>query len=337
MSSAAAPASARTLVFVYGTLKVGFTNYKRYLAEAVANGGARLLHDTCQTSQCFQLVVRPKFLLPPTCGPVMMALTPNGAAGSQIPGEVFEVSSDVEHALDILEGVRAGLYYKEEIDVMITDATLSPRQKLRCIAYLYPASEELRRLPHVLAYGEREHAAYSPAVEVNSEILELCRRPGHGLHTTQPSALRVHCLRLLPGDDVLHALKSFVADRSMFAASVLSAVGSTAQTVLRPAGLPSPRTFEGKFEVVSLSGTLGAGGQHHLHMSLSDAECRVFGGHVLPGCLVRTTLEVVLGEVEGVEFTRPRDARTGYDELSILPVASISAQQRKRSREDPSA
>ena len=52
-------------------------------------------------------------------------------------------------------------------------------------------------------------------------------------------------------------------------------------------------------------------------MSISDAECNVFGGHVMPGCTVRTTLEVVIGEIEGLEFTRPTDLRTGYDELSI--------------------
>ena len=46
----------------------------------------------------------------------------------------------------------------------------------------------------------------------------------------------------------------------------------------------------------SLTGTLSPTG-HHLHMSISDRDCRTYGGHVLEGCIVRTTAELVLAEV----------------------------------------
>jgi len=38
----------------------------------------------------------------------------------------------------------------------------------------------------------------------------------------------------------------------------------------------------------------------------------------MEGCIVRTTAEIVLGELQGVIFERPIDVRTGYDELSIV-------------------
>lgn len=139
-------------------------------------------------------------------------------------------------------------------------------------------------------------------------------KPSHSMCTTHACPMLVHCIRLLPGDDVLLSLKRFITERSINAAAVLSAVGSTAQTVLRPAGLSEPRVFDGKFEVVSFSGTIG-NMCHHLHMSISDADCRVLGGHVMPGCLVRTTLELVIGEIQGVAFIRPMDVRTGFDEV----------------------
>ena len=60
--------------------------------------------------------------------------------------------------------------------------------------------------------------------------------------------------------------------------------------------------------IVSMTGTLSRSG-HHLHMSISDPECNVFGGHMLEGCIVRTTAEITLGIVSGVEFTRPMDPR----------------------------
>jgi predicted DNA-binding protein with PD1-like motif len=141
---------------------------------------------------------------------------------------------------------------------------------------------------------------------------------------------RLHCVRLSPGDDVLRSLLDFVTVRGIQAAAVVSCVGSTGRTVLRPAGGERPRTFEGKFEVVSLSGTIAPGGavdgdvrggphgeKHHLHLSVSGRDCRTVGGHLLAGTTVRTTLEIVVAELVGIAFDRPLDPRTGYAELSI--------------------
>lgn len=52
-------------------------------------------------------------------------------------------------------------------------------------------------------------------------------------------------------------------------------------------------SYTGKFEIVSLTGTLSAG-CHHLHVAMADSTGAVFGGHLLPGCVVRTTVEIVL-------------------------------------------
>ncbi len=57
---------------------------------------------------------------------------------------------------------------------------------------------------------------------------------------------------------------------------------------------PDGTILEGCFETVSLSGTAEEGGEH-LHASLSDPEGNVVGGHVLEGCVVRTTMEIILG------------------------------------------
>ena len=153
----------------------------------------------------------------------------------------------------------------------------------------------------------------------------------HGLATAAPHGARLHAVRLLPGDDLLAALLDFVTGRGIRAAAVLSCVGSTGQTTLRPAGGQPPRVFDGKHEILSLTGTIGFGGSpdgdplggpdgevHHLHLSISDAECRVVGGHLLQGCIVRTTAEIVLAELEGAAFERPHDPLTGFAELSIV-------------------
>jgi len=46
----------------------------------------------------------------------------------------------------------------------------------------------------------------------------------------------------------------------------------------------------GPFEITSLMGTLAAGG--HLHISLSDADGHVIGGHLVGDDVIHTTAEV---------------------------------------------
>ena len=43
----------------------------------------------------------------------------------------------------------------------------------------------------------------------------------------------------------------------------------------------------------------------------------VLGGHLMPGCTVRTTAEVVLALLPGWRFTRAPDAATGFMELVV--------------------
>lgn len=59
-------------------------------------------------------------------------------------------------------------------------------------------------------------------------------------------------------------------------------------------------------------------------MVLSTATGAVFGGHVAPGCVVRTTAEVLLALLPEWAFSRELDAQTGFDELVVRaqPAAS---------------
>ncbi|KAJ1625549.1 hypothetical protein T492DRAFT_1038887 [Pavlovales sp. CCMP2436] len=141
-------------------------------------------------------------------------------------------------------------------------------------------------------------------------------KKGLALSTSASSRLSAHVVRLLPGDDLLLSLRSFAEERGLRAACVLSCVGSTSTTRLRPAGSSDAREFCGKYEIVSLVGTLSTDA-HHLHLSVSDEACAVIGGHLLEGCIVRTTAEIVIGELADVGFVRELDPRTGFHELFV--------------------
>jgi hypothetical protein len=57
----------------------------------------------------------------------------------------------------------------------------------------------------------------------------------------------------------------------------------------------------------------------HVHMSVSDKDGNAIGGHLIDGTIF-TTLELVIGTIQGVSFTREVDSKTGFDELVVRSV-----------------
>ena|ERR1017187_9163653 len=121
-------------------------------------------------------------------------------------------------------------------------------------------------------------------------------------------------VRLSPGQDLRQVIEAAVLSQGCRAAFVLSGIGSLSTAGLRFAGAEQPQRLSGDMEILSLSGSVASNGSH-LHMALSTATGEVFGGHVAPGCIVRTTAEILLALLPEWEFVREPDAATGYDEL----------------------
>jgi predicted DNA-binding protein with PD1-like motif len=130
--------------------------------------------------------------------------------------------------------------------------------------------------------------------------------------------VETYALRLHPNQDLKESLDTFARVHNIEAACVLTCVGSLRRAVLRYADQSHPTELEGKFEIVSLTGTLSKYGSHY-HLSLADGEGRTIGAHLLEGCLIYTTAEIVLGLLPGVSFLREMDRATGYEELYIRP------------------
>ncbi|MDR5838503.1 DNA-binding protein [Caballeronia sp. LZ034LL] len=123
-------------------------------------------------------------------------------------------------------------------------------------------------------------------------------------------------LRLSPGCDLRAALGDAFQSRGLSAAFVLQGIGSLSVAKIRYAGRDDIAGLQGDLEILTLAGSLSAQGPH-LHMSISDADGRVTGGHVAPGCIVRTTVELVVAHLPGERYTREADAITGFAELVI--------------------
>lgn len=128
-------------------------------------------------------------------------------------------------------------------------------------------------------------------------------------------------LRLKPGEDVRQELESLAIRERISAGVVLSAVGSLSEVCLRFANNDTLTELEGKHEVLTLSGTLGADGVH-LHMTVANSQGECIGGHVVYGCQVYTTLELVIVSIPEVRFRRIFDETTGAKELTVSPNQS---------------
>ncbi|HEX7866648.1 MAG TPA: PPC domain-containing DNA-binding protein [Variovorax sp.] len=127
--------------------------------------------------------------------------------------------------------------------------------------------------------------------------------------------MRTLVLRLNPGDDLRASLDSALKQGGGEAAFVVSGIGSLSGASIRFAGAEAPVRIEGDLEILTLAGSLSPDGSH-LHISVSDSDGRVFGGHAAPGCTVRTTAEILVVVLPDWQFARTHDPLTGYAELS---------------------
>jgi len=130
--------------------------------------------------------------------------------------------------------------------------------------------------------------------------------------------MKTYAFRLKPGQDLKRELVAFAAANDLKSGVILTCVGSVRQAALRLANKPDTTLYEGKREIVSLTGTLCPDGPH-LHISLSDGEGVTIGGHLQDGNLIYTTAEVVIGELEDVVFGREMCSESTYDELVVKP------------------
>jgi uncharacterized protein len=134
--------------------------------------------------------------------------------------------------------------------------------------------------------------------------------------STDASHMRLFAFRLSPGQDLRQELLEFAKTRNLRAPVVLTCVGSLTDVVLRYANRSEPTVRQGHFEIVSLVGLVDPP-RGHLHLSVADGDGHTTGGHLLDGCLVYTTAEIVLGELTDLEFHRAPDPATGFNELVI--------------------
>ncbi|MCF0112127.1 MAG: DNA-binding protein [Erysipelotrichaceae bacterium] len=128
--------------------------------------------------------------------------------------------------------------------------------------------------------------------------------------------MKEHVFRLTEGTDLKTGIREYCQTNRITSACVICCVGCLTQISLRMAGGEVYFQDNNDREIVSLTGTVSENGVH-FHISASDVTGTTVGGHLKEGCIVGTTAEIVLAELESVTLTRQFDEKTGYKELVI--------------------
>jgi predicted DNA-binding protein with PD1-like motif len=129
--------------------------------------------------------------------------------------------------------------------------------------------------------------------------------------------MKIYTFRLKPNQDLFDSIQTFVADNKIEAGCVLSSVGSLTHATLRLANRSDYNEYEGHFEIVSMTGTVSTNGSH-IHVAISDGDGVTIGGHLVSGCKIYTTAEIVLAVFEDVVYRRELlENDSGYEELTV--------------------
>ncbi len=131
----------------------------------------------------------------------------------------------------------------------------------------------------------------------------------------QSGISRVIIDRFDSGDDILQRLDELVRKEQVSSGS-FTAVGTVERATVgyfTGNGSYASISLQGPLEILSLVGnvSLKEGAPFvHAHITLSDKEGRAYGGHLMAGCRVDATFELMLHAYDGVKVERKFDEKT---------------------------
>ena len=129
----------------------------------------------------------------------------------------------------------------------------------------------------------------------------------------------MYVFRLTKGSDLKKSIVEYCKNNNIKAGIIGACVGCCYEVNFRLAGGVEFYHNVADYEIVSVTGTISEDGVH-IHVSFADLEGKVIGGHLSEGCLVNTTAEIAIIEIDNYKLTREFDDTTGYKELVIEKI-----------------
>ena len=105
--------------------------------------------------------------------------------------------------------------------------------------------------------------------------------------------MKTYRLKLKPDSDLKKSIEEFGKEIKTDG-FILGIVGDLSDAVFQCPNQKEVTSLKGTLEIITLNGTLSPS-KVHLHLSLSDASCNVFGGHLENGTITLKGADILIG------------------------------------------
>ncbi|XP_074556863.1 AT-hook motif nuclear-localized protein 7-like [Curcuma longa] len=151
-----------------------------------------------------------------------------------------------------------------------------------------------------------------------------------------------HVVTIATGEDVVGRIRSF-SEKGPRAVCILSANGSISNATLhQPGSSGGTLTYEGRFEILSLSGSFSTTATHGVRnrtglisVSLAGPDGRVIGGGVAGLLLAASPIQMIVGSFKPNTFKNQQAKPSQPAELAAFPVTASLTAARPISQANP--
>ncbi len=146
---------------------------------------------------------------------------------------------------------------------------------------------------------------------------------------------RVVAARIHPNQDVLQSIEDVCLSHGITCGQITTTIGSLKRVALHYVSRTEPDPvlgyttqliMEGPFSLLTGQGLVSPADETgrlniHYHAVISGEGDVIYGGHIEPGTITLTTLDLFVSEVSGVEIVRGRDPVTGAVVTTVKAAA----------------
>lgn len=148
---------------------------------------------------------------------------------------------------------------------------------------------------------------------------------------------KVYAIRFEPGEDVMLGLQNFCEEHQIGHGVIVSGIGSLEGcSFFDPMEIPgkpglyqygAPIELPCPIELIAMNGIIctdQAGKPSlHIHAAFADEQGKEFGGHFKEGNRVLTTVELVIGEFDGILMNRGIDPERGVPVFTPTQIETV--------------
>ncbi|KGG12384.1 MULTISPECIES: PCC domain-containing protein [Prochlorococcus] len=129
-------------------------------------------------------------------------------------------------------------------------------------------------------------------------------------------------LELKPGDDIKEEIITITSQHDL-TGYIGGVVGNLSKATFKCPATDRNSVSEGNLEIISLNGTF-SGSTCHLHLSFSDSECNVFGGHLENGSIVLKSANILLSILDKSTIKKEQhiSKHTGKTRLQLAIISN---------------